>query len=288
LPQRQTSGRYQSDRSADSERSVANNDGDAVGSRSWSSRVRYARRDRSYRPSQPSESSGPSISAGLSTFRQNRSSSLSPVRGNGNPERSATTAAPLPDRIARFRAMRERTHRGQAMGDFSRPHLVNYTNHVGRNLGDYVRDEDFDSSYENLLSLASVVGEARPRATPSHVIAALPTGFYKDWQTVDSDQRCPICLDDYTPLDPVLKLSDCLHWLHKNCLEQWLRNANTCPVCRKRVEGPRCPPSRHLHQRGPDQDPTPSGSGSNRRYHGNDDSAPDGFVSGTPPWRLWN
>jgi hypothetical protein len=61
------------------------------------------------------------------------------------------------------------------------------------------RDEDFDSSYESLLSLASTLGEARPRATPNHVIAALPTGFYKDWQTPDSDQRCPICLDDVSP-----------------------------------------------------------------------------------------
>ncbi|KIM86611.1 hypothetical protein PILCRDRAFT_49851, partial [Piloderma croceum F 1598] len=77
------------------------------------------------------------------------------------------------------------------------------------------RDEDFDSSYESLLSLASTLGEARPKATPNHVIAALPTGFYKDWQTADSDQRCPICLDDYKPLDPVLRLPECSHWLHK-------------------------------------------------------------------------
>ncbi|KAI0056350.1 hypothetical protein BV25DRAFT_1785487, partial [Artomyces pyxidatus] len=81
------------------------------------------------------------------------------------------------------------------------------------------RDEDFDTSYEGLLSLAATLGDVRPRHTPEHVIASLTAGVYKDWATADSDQRCPICLDDYKEVDPVLKLTDCSHWLHKACLE---------------------------------------------------------------------
>ncbi|KDQ23079.1 hypothetical protein PLEOSDRAFT_1049851, partial [Pleurotus ostreatus PC15] len=81
------------------------------------------------------------------------------------------------------------------------------------------RDEDLDTSYEGLLSLAATLGDAKPKSTPEHVVAGLPTGFYKDWATSDSDHRCPICLDDYKPLDPVLKLPACNHWLHKVCLE---------------------------------------------------------------------
>ncbi|TFK50539.1 hypothetical protein OE88DRAFT_1631483, partial [Heliocybe sulcata] len=96
-------------------------------------------------------------------------------------------------------------------------------------------DQDFDSSYETLLALASSVGDALPRSTPEHVIASMPTGFYKDWADAESETRCPICLDDYKSLDPVLKMHDCRHWLHKECLETWLRSATTCPVCRQRV-----------------------------------------------------
>ncbi|KDR70164.1 hypothetical protein GALMADRAFT_76518, partial [Galerina marginata CBS 339.88] len=80
------------------------------------------------------------------------------------------------------------------------------------------RDEDFDESYESLLTLAQTLGDVKPRSTPSEIIEKMEKGLYKDWATPDSDQRCPICLDDYEPTDPVLKLNNCSHWLHQDCL----------------------------------------------------------------------
>lgn len=58
------------------------------------------------------------------------------------------------------------------------------------------RDEDFDTSYESLLALSATLGEVKPKATPTNMIAALPTGLYKEWQTLEGDKRCPICLED--------------------------------------------------------------------------------------------
>jgi hypothetical protein len=58
------------------------------------------------------------------------------------------------------------------------------------------RDEDFDASYENLLTLAATIGDVRPRNTPDHVIDSLPSATFKEWRDAESDQRCPICLDD--------------------------------------------------------------------------------------------
>ncbi|KAJ7178944.1 hypothetical protein C8R46DRAFT_619313 [Mycena filopes] len=130
-----------------------------------------------------------------------------------------------------------------------------------RALGDY-RDEDFDGSYENLLTLGGMIGDAKPKATPEHVLAGLESASYKDWATAESDPRCPICLDDYQPSDPVMKLGDCRHWLHKECLEQWLKGASTCPVCRKDVKGKAR--RHHHHHSGPE--------GSRRR----DGDGPDG------------
>jgi hypothetical protein len=34
-----------------------------------------------------------------------------------------------------------------------------------------------------------------------------------------------------------MKLKNCSHWLHEGCLDQWLKGANTCPVCRNQVNG---------------------------------------------------
>ena len=58
------------------------------------------------------------------------------------------------------------------------------------------RDEDFDTSYEGLLRLTSIIGEARPRGTPRDIIDGLPKGTYGDWAVSSSEKRCPICLDD--------------------------------------------------------------------------------------------
>ncbi|KAL6303717.1 hypothetical protein BKA93DRAFT_734388, partial [Sparassis latifolia] len=88
------------------------------------------------------------------------------------------------------------------------------------------RDDELDASYEGLLSLAEFLGEAKPRGTPADVVASLPSGVYRDWASPgNTEERCPICLDDYQPTDPVLKLSACSHWFHKGCIEvccKWL------------------------------------------------------------------
>jgi len=169
-----------------------------------------------------------------------RSQSRSPSRGTNDGARSHF------ERHARLRAMRSQIRQRQQGQEEvrSRAELPLHTflasrYRARRNMGDFVRDEDFDSSYETLLALAASVGDALPRSTPEHVIASMPTGFYKDWAEVDTDTRCPICLDDYKSLDPVLKMHDCRHWLHKECLETWLRSATTCPVCRQQVRAQR-------------------------------------------------
>jgi phosphate uptake regulator len=51
------------------------------------------------------------------------------------------------------------------------------------------RDEDFDESYESLLSLAATIGEMRPRHTPDSVISLLPIGTFKEWRNSDTTMR---------------------------------------------------------------------------------------------------
>jgi len=165
-------------------------------------------------------------------------------------------------------------------------------------MGDYIRDEDFDDSFESLTNLTAALGEVKPRNTPSHVIAGLPAGKYGEWAAPGCDERCPVCLDDYQADDELLRITDCSHWFHRCCLEQWLGNANTCPVCRKRVKGkkrreptttdgqPEAGPSRRRDDYDDDDDDlfAPGGSGGG----GGSNDPPPGAGPGAwptfPPW----
>ncbi|KAH9916758.1 uncharacterized protein BXZ73DRAFT_9825, partial [Epithele typhae] len=93
------------------------------------------------------------------------------------------------------------------------------------------RDEDIDMSYEGLLSLSSILGDVKPRGTASDVISALPKGTYGDWaKPGDTEERCPICLDDYQVADPCLRVPDCTHWFHEGCLTVRLSSSPLDPV----------------------------------------------------------
>ncbi|KAH9830177.1 uncharacterized protein C8Q71DRAFT_799512 [Rhodofomes roseus] len=81
-------------------------------------------------------------------------------------------------------------------------------------------DEDLDTSYEALLDLSGLLGDVRPRGLSEQTIATLPSGTYREWATPgETEDRCPICLDDYNAEDAVLKVPACSHWFHRGCLE---------------------------------------------------------------------
>jgi hypothetical protein len=47
----------------------------------------------------------------------------------------------------------------------------------------------------------------------------------------DTDTSCIICLDNYEKKTITRKLI-CNHKFHITCIETWLSNATTCPICR--------------------------------------------------------
>ena len=50
-----------------------------------------------------------------------------------------------------------------------------------------------------------------------------------------SSAICSICLDDYS--DPEIKLNKlpCNHVFHKDCVQEWLKDNDTCPDCRTEI-----------------------------------------------------
>ncbi len=45
----------------------------------------------------------------------------------------------------------------------------------------------------------------------------------------NSDNLCIICQED---INNDVKFLDCIHKFHVNCIDKWLLESNTCPVCR--------------------------------------------------------
>ncbi|ESN97514.1 hypothetical protein HELRODRAFT_137876, partial [Helobdella robusta] len=53
--------------------------------------------------------------------------------------------------------------------------------------------------------------------------------FYEDILT--AFDNCPICLEPFQDGSFVFELQ-CGHVFHPQCIDEWFRNARSCPVCR--------------------------------------------------------
>uniref|UniRef100_A0A0E0KBW5 RING-type E3 ubiquitin transferase n=1 Tax=Oryza punctata TaxID=4537 RepID=A0A0E0KBW5_ORYPU len=52
--------------------------------------------------------------------------------------------------------------------------------------------------------------------------------------TLDDELTCSVCLEQVVVGD-LLRSLPCLHQFHANCIDPWLRQQGTCPVCKHRV-----------------------------------------------------
>ncbi|CAH9108627.1 unnamed protein product [Cuscuta epithymum] len=65
------------------------------------------------------------------------------------------------------------------------------------------------------------------------VISSFPVKKYSDaFFASIQDAQCTICLADYQREDSLRILSPCAHYFHPECIDIWLQNNSTCPVCR--------------------------------------------------------
>ena len=53
---------------------------------------------------------------------------------------------------------------------------------------------------------------------------------------IEEDQVCSICLDnDLYTYKSWVKMNNCTHQFHRHCVDLWLENHDTCPLCMKNV-----------------------------------------------------
>lgn len=102
----------------------------------------------------------------------------------------------------------------------------------------YETAADMDQSFVNLLMTAFYTPQTAPvnttRLTPAQIDAQSRIITYSANVDLDS-ATCSICAQEWQHGEEVRKLTRCRHYFHKSCVDTWLRDHNTCPLCRTNI-----------------------------------------------------
>jgi hypothetical protein len=84
-------------------------------------------------------------------------------------------------------------------------------------------------SYEDLVNL--------PRVTVGvKNLAALPEISYRKSATNTQTEDCSICLCEFEEGDKLRVLPKCLHKFHVPCIDRWLADNKSCPICKQEID----------------------------------------------------
>ncbi|KAM7463825.1 hypothetical protein LguiA_031946 [Lonicera macranthoides] len=81
------------------------------------------------------------------------------------------------------------------------------------------------------------------------VVANFPTKKYSDpFFPFAEDAQCIVCLSEYHGEDTLRILPFCGHAFHTTCIDIWLQQRSTCPVCRISLRDHQIPEKKQLMQ----------------------------------------
>ncbi|KAI8802222.1 hypothetical protein BJ742DRAFT_684343 [Cladochytrium replicatum] len=91
-------------------------------------------------------------------------------------------------------------------------------------------DEELDTSYEGLWRLAERIGDVKPKGAPTSLVMELPVKRFSTRPNMTEEQlKCSICISEYEEGDEQ-QILPCLHCFHSECVQQWLKQSNACPM----------------------------------------------------------
>ena len=91
------------------------------------------------------------------------------------------------------------------------------------NINALMRNPD-DMDYEELLRLGEEIGHVNVGLSEEQ-ISSIPV------VPIEEEQSCSICLSDMSIGSPCKAIPSCKHLYHPECIDNWLKNKKTCPLC---------------------------------------------------------
>eukprot|EP00743_Colponemidia_sp_Colp-15_P002775 GILK01003003.1.p1 GENE.GILK01003003.1~~GILK01003003.1.p1 ORF type:complete len:299 (+),score=37.01 GILK01003003.1:83-979(+) len=106
-------------------------------------------------------------------------------------------------------------------------------NGAGTGLAGNVGDYGFGQSLEQLMAqiMANDPNRYGPPPASSSAVDALPEVRIEKRIESEIPVDCAVCKDEFSEGDTAKKMP-CLHLFHPDCILPWLKDHNSCPVCR--------------------------------------------------------
>lgn len=109
--------------------------------------------------------------------------------------------------------------------------LLNFDRH-----GDAVySQEELDRVISQLID-QNMNGNAPPPASQDAIRSLPKKNVDEEMLGNEGKAECSICMDP-VELGTEVTVLPCKHWFHYNCIEMWLNQHNTCPHCRRPING---------------------------------------------------
>jgi len=126
------------------------------------------------------------------------------------------------------------------MSEFSKDYLNDYSSndYNQTDIGEYTK-----ANIQIMISIMLFVSCVTPLIHIFDICKIRLKEKYYNFQLkiyrVNSDDNllldeCSICLEKYKVNDKILNLK-CDHKFHKDCINQWSKDNNTCPQCRENI-----------------------------------------------------
>ena len=101
----------------------------------------------------------------------------------------------------------------------------------------YAADDNREALEGDALErfIASTLHDEEPTGvpTPKEIYESLPQTTV-DKEILKTAISCSVCLAEFCLHDPVKQLP-CKHYFHTDCIEPWLKENSTCPICRNQI-----------------------------------------------------